>query len=359
MNEQAGLTRRAALSRAAAGGLALAAPAALAACGGDDSSGSGGSTKNGGSVDIRNQLVWLKDVEFAGYWVADARDYYRQEGVSPVFLAGGPNGPAVAATVAGGAAEIGTTGTLNVFMQAVSQGADLVMWAATYQDAPAGLLSLPKNPVRSAKDLVGKRVGGQQGNQQMLDALLRVNGLKPGSYEFVPVGFTPEPLLRGQCDAYTCYVTNQPVALAQEGIDHLALTYGQMGLPGYGNILLSTRAYVEKNHDKLVSYLRATIKGWERNARDPAYGTKLTVENYGKSLKLDSKSVQAQNVAQLKLVKSGTAAKKGLLWVDSAELEEMYQGLRAAGLKKLPPVDRIFDSSLLEEAFSGKTALLS
>src|SRR5258708_6756072 len=57
------------------------------------------------------QLLWIKNVEFGGYWVADDQGMYTQEGVAPTFLAGGP-GANPENVVAGGSADVGLTGGL-------------------------------------------------------------------------------------------------------------------------------------------------------------------------------------------------------------------------------------------------------
>ena len=66
----------------------------LAACGSDSkddsSSSSGSGSKDFGTLDY--QLSWIKNVEFAGQYIADTNGYYKDLGFSGVNLkAGGPN----------------------------------------------------------------------------------------------------------------------------------------------------------------------------------------------------------------------------------------------------------------------------
>jgi ABC-type nitrate/sulfonate/bicarbonate transport system substrate-binding protein len=174
----------------------------------------------------------------------------------------------------------------------------------------------------------------------------------------VKVGFTPDPLVQGQCDAYTCYVTNQPLSLAEKGIEHLTVTYDAMGYKAYGNILFAKRDYLEKNRDLLVGYLRATIKGWEENELDPAVGARHSVDIYGKDLGLSLDQQIAENEAQIELTKSELTDRKGLFWIDKETVAgPMYDALRASGLAELPDIDRFVDTSLLEDAYAGKTKL--
>src|SRR3954469_6110227 len=100
-------SRRRLLHTAGIAGLGLAALAALglpalAGCG------TGGSTPggDGARASVRVALGWITNVEFAGFWIADDRGYYDQEGLDVDFIPGGPNAPDPTQTLAGHGAEI-------------------------------------------------------------------------------------------------------------------------------------------------------------------------------------------------------------------------------------------------------------
>ena len=94
------LNRRAFLGRSLTAGAGMAAIAAggstfLAACGSDSSSSSSSDTTSAsGAADLGTldyQFSWIKNVEFAGQYIADQAGYYTDGGFSKVnFMAGGP-----------------------------------------------------------------------------------------------------------------------------------------------------------------------------------------------------------------------------------------------------------------------------
>jgi ABC-type nitrate/sulfonate/bicarbonate transport system substrate-binding protein len=56
----------------------------LSGCGDDDSSSPGernGSTNSRATQGLTTQLVWIKNVEFAGWWIALQDGYYDDEGI--------------------------------------------------------------------------------------------------------------------------------------------------------------------------------------------------------------------------------------------------------------------------------------
>lgn len=329
----------------------------LSACGGEESNqASAGGGKSFGTV--KTQLSWIKNVEFAGWWIALENGYFDDEGVTAEFLAGGPSAPKGEATVIGGSSDLGLDTSLIPFMSAIGSGADLVMFAAQFQINPSGLLSLADNPVNVPEDLVGKRIGVQEnsGGERIIDGIFKVNKL-PLEREYVPVGFDPSPLLEGACDVYTCYVTNQPLILEDKNIDYVVKTNDEFNQPNYANFVFGKRSYVEENHDALVGWLRATIKGWQDNRADAALGAEVSVAQ-GKALGLKLDQQTRENEAQIPLMENELTRDKGLFWISKEALEgPMYKALRAAGYNNLPDVDSIVDLSILEDAYGGQTRI--
>jgi ABC-type nitrate/sulfonate/bicarbonate transport system substrate-binding protein len=329
----------------------------LAACGDDDDS--GGDEGAAPTKRVNLGMNWGKDVEFAGYYVGIEEGFYADDGVELELISGGPNAPESVQMVASGTANIGISSDLIQIFDTIEKGTPLVMFAAKFQQSPAGLASLPDNPVRTAQDMVGKRIGGPQGDQRFFDTVLAVNGLKPGDYEFVPTGFDPEPLANGDVDALSVFVTNQPLTLEAQGVEVVAVTYAEMGLASYADILYAEQDYIESNRETLVGFLRGTVKGWETQNASPEVGAQLTIDQYGADLGLKLEDEVREAKAMIPLMQSDVTKEKGIFWMSAEELGgPMYEALRASGRENLPPVDEALDLTLIEEAYDGKTSLI-
>jgi ABC-type nitrate/sulfonate/bicarbonate transport system substrate-binding protein len=356
-DSRAGWSRRRLLRNAGLAGLGLVAgPALLAACGGGDAA-----APAAGGIPVRVALGWITNVEFAGFWIAQDRGYYRQEGLNVEFIPGGPNAPTPTATLAAGGADIGVPVALQEFLSAVNSGNDFVMYGAQFQNAPSALLSLAKKPVRTAADLVDATVLGQQSVQPYIEAAMRLAKV-PVRYKFVPVGYDPSPLLAGQGDVYTCFATNQPIMLEQkgmkEGTDFVVTTYEQLGLPQYADLLCSSRGWLTANRPTLVKFLRATVRGWQDNAADPAIAAKLAVDRFGADLGLDLAQQTRENQLQTAFTQSPFTKANGLLRVDPKELAgPMYTAFTAAGVTPLPDVAKIVDTTVLDDVYQGKASV--
>jgi ABC-type nitrate/sulfonate/bicarbonate transport system substrate-binding protein len=347
------LDRREFLKASLVLGGALAVPGGLlAACGGGGERGGGG-----GLTRIRYQLDWIKNSQFSGFYVADSEGYYAEEGLQ-VDLLPGADVASHEAVVAGGGAEIGTSSFLSRTVDAINAGSDLVVVGAGLQRSPIGLLSLPDNPIRTARDILGKRIGLQEGATAEIRLILELNGLPPDDWIEVPVGFDPSPLVEGQVDAYYAYLTNQPLILEDMGVEYVAVSFDELGWEQYGMLAITKRSYLQENRDRVVGFMRATIKGWERTVADPDLGVRLTMQ-YGKDLGLEE-DVEAKTLrAQLPFMQSELTDQKGLYWMDLDRLAgPMYEALRKGGRDRIPEPEVLTDLSVLEEVFGGKNRLL-
>jgi ABC-type nitrate/sulfonate/bicarbonate transport system substrate-binding protein len=242
-------------------------------------------------------------------------------------------------------------------VDANAKGSDFVAFAATFQQSPGGLLSLAKNPVRKPADLVKKKVGGQEGARRSVEAVLKLAGL-PVDFTWVPVGFDPQPLIEGACDVYTCYVTNQPLVLAEKNIPHVAVTYNDLGFINYGNVFFAKRQVLKEKRDLIMRYLKGTIIGWEKNLKDPNRAAQLAVTKDGVDLGLSLPQQVAENKAQNVLVEGELTKQKGLFWMDRNTVSgPVYKAQGATGRTGLPKVDEFLDLTLLRDIYGSKKSL--
>jgi ABC-type nitrate/sulfonate/bicarbonate transport system substrate-binding protein len=341
----------------------------LAACGGDDDASSATTASDGNASPNPAEVAalsigmgWISNVEYAGSWHALDAGFYAEEGIDPTYLTGGPNAPSPPVAVAAGDAQIGITPSMTVFLDAINEGNDFVVFATQYQTSPGAVLSLADAPVRTPEDLVGITFLGQEGVDILIDAVLELNGL-PNDYQFVPAGFAPDPLIEGQGDAYSCFLVNQPITLEQQGLvegeDFVVTTWAELGIPSYANLFFCERSFLESNRDEIVRFTRATIKGWELNEVDPAVGAQLAVDVYGQDLGLDLAQQTRQNELQIPLMKNGLTDASGLMRLDPDEWDgPMADAYRASGRDEMPAAATVLDLTILDEIYGEATSLL-
>jgi ABC-type nitrate/sulfonate/bicarbonate transport system substrate-binding protein len=300
-------------------------------------------------------LTWIANVEYAGLWIALGKGYFRAEGLDLKYLPGGPNAPAPLVTVAAGKAEIGYANWFP-FLDAVGKGNDFVLIGHTFPVSPLGILSLPARPIRKPDDLLGSKILAQGPTERTaVEAVLALHNL-PKNVQFVPAGFSPEPLLSKQGDGYTAFVTNQAITLETMGLvrdkDFYFVSFDELGYHTYASGLFTSRQMLQSDRARVVAFMRALARGWQDNERDPGLAPKLVLEKYGVDLGLNAKQQLRQNEIQLALTRNPNAPQKGILELDRDSLSgPMYAAARATGRVDLPAIDKIADFSVMDEVY--------
>ena len=112
------------------------------------------------------RLKWLNQAQFAGFYVAREKGFYKAEGLDVNIQPGGPDFPAVQ-MVTGGSEQFGVTGADQILI-ARSKGVPVVALAVIYRRNPFVLFSLAKSGIKTPKDYVGKNVGVKIGGNEEL-----------------------------------------------------------------------------------------------------------------------------------------------------------------------------------------------
>jgi NitT/TauT family transport system substrate-binding protein len=209
---------------------------------------------------INLQLGWLSSGNQIGEVCAKAMGFYDAEGIDLKIQAGGPNIDGVA-VVAAGRFEAGQVSSSPSLMLAASQDIPIRCFATGAQEHPYTFFSLKKKPVHEAKDLVGKKVGIQATGVILLKALLAKNNIPEKEVEIVTIGADMSPMLTGQVDVVTGWLTNT-TALKVLGPDRIDLRLWDTGVKLYALPYYATVDTIKTKGDLLAKFLRATGKGW-------------------------------------------------------------------------------------------------
>jgi ABC-type nitrate/sulfonate/bicarbonate transport system substrate-binding protein len=298
-------------------------------------------------------LGWVPDVEYADLWVACEKGYFEREGLRLKIWPGGPNAPQPVVEVAARQAHLGDAEWLPL-LDAVMRGNDYAIIGSVFPVHPAGLISLPRRPVRTVAELSGARFLIQGPSERTtIEATFRLNHLAP-DYQLIPVGFSPEALLNGAGDAYYCFVTNQPLILEglgmRKGIDFYVTPIVDFGYKVPSTLIFTEHETLRTRRHDLVSFLKGRLEGMIENKKDPAYAASIAVNKYGADLGLDLYQETRTNQLQIPLYQ--TPGSRGPYWISNDDLmNHMYPAAYASGRRNLPDPSRLMDMTLLEDVY--------
>jgi ABC-type nitrate/sulfonate/bicarbonate transport system substrate-binding protein len=326
-------------------GAALSGAAALsvAACGAAAPASGGAKTMESASL----RLTWIKNTEFAGFFVAQDKGYYKDEGIDLTINPSAQSLPEVQA-ITTKADLLGLSGSTTL-MLARAQGIPVKAFGALFQKGPGCFLWLEKSGIKGIKDFKGKKVGGLQTAKVSTDAILGLNGMKPEDITFVPVGFEVTPLLTGQVDVLAGLVTNQVILLEQQGEKVGYAPYNDLGFVSYWNTPFALEETLKNKKDLLVAWLRASARGWDYALKNPDEVAKLVVSKYGEGLDLTNQTLELKR--ETGLIKTDTTAQKGLFWMDRAVWQQAHDALykQTKQLEKALNLDDVYTMDILNK----------
>lgn len=315
---------------------------------GCSSSGSGKLTK------VTLQLKWLPQSQFMGYYIAQEKGYYKDQGLDVTILPGGSD-IIPEQQVNNGVANIGVTWTSSL-MKYQEKGWGLTEIAQVFQKSAMLLVSKKSSNINSVADLKGKKVASWfGGNEYELYALLGKNGLnKDKDLKLVQQDFTMNQLISGQVDAAQAMTYNEYGLLLENGLKDSDLNVINMNDEGVAMMednLFVNSSWASKNKETVVKFLKASIKGWQTACNDPdAAGTSVYQKN--KSVSLTHQKFMAEQVAKLVIPDGFDKSKIG--YMDTTALQQTADlGLKYGLLTKAADVSKSVDTSYWKEA-TGK-----
>ena len=165
------------------------------------------------------QLKHRHQFQFAGYYAALEKGFYREAGLDVVIREGSARGDAERAVVTG-QAEFGV-GASNLLLARLA-GRPVVVLGVVFQHSPYVLLVRSQGGAHDLKNVRGKRVmlgslTDEMGQADELIAYLKKEGVPTSSFVRVEHSYDPEDLIEGKVDAMSAYVTNEPDVLDRAG----------------------------------------------------------------------------------------------------------------------------------------------
>src|SRR6187200_548718 len=160
---------------------------------------------------IRLQLQWFPQAQFAGYFAALEKGYYREEGFDVTIIPGAVE-IVPATVVAGGQAEFGISWVPRMLAPRES-GADPVVIGQVFQRSPTLQVSFKDKGITTPEQLKGKKVGSWGfGNESELYAGLVKAGLDPANPDDVSIvqqQFDMVAFVAGEIDAAQAMIYNE------------------------------------------------------------------------------------------------------------------------------------------------------
>lgn len=209
---------------------------------------------------VRLQLKWYHQFQFAGYYAALEKGFYRDVGLNVEIMENDVNRSPVEVLLAGDA-EFAVS-SAGVLLQR-AENKPVVALAAIMQHSPLALLVLKSSGIKQPADLAGKRIMlGEGETAAEVIAMLRKAGVQEGDYQVQSPSYNPQDLIDGKTDALFAYVSNEGYYLDQQGIVYRYLSPSRFGVDFYSDLLVTSEAEAANHTQRVERFRAASMKGW-------------------------------------------------------------------------------------------------
>lgn len=282
--------------------------------------------------DVSLQLKWVTQAQFAGYYVALDKGFYSDEDLNVTIKPGGPD-IAPAQVIAGGGADV-VLDWMPSALASREKGLDLVNIAQPFKTSGMMLTCRKDAGISSPADFAGKTLGVWFfGNEYPFLSWMSKLGLKTdgsdGGVKVLKQGFNVDPILQGQAACVSTMTYNEYWQIIDAGLtadDLVVFKYEDQGVATLedGMYVLGENLKDAAFKDKMVRFVRASMKGWKYAEANPDEAAGIVLDNDASGAQTEEHQKRMmREIAKL------TAGSNGSL--DPADFQRTVDSLMSGG----------------------------
>ncbi len=233
------------------------------------------------------QLKWVTQAQFAGYYVAKDKGFYKEEGLDVTIKPGGPD-VAPEQVLAGGGADV-VVDWMPAALAAREKGAAMVNIAQPFKHSGLELTCLASTGIKTPADLKNRTLGVWfYGNEYPFLNWMGKLGLKtdgsPGGVKVLKQGFNVDPLIQKQADCISTMTYNEYWQVIDAGYKPEQLVVFKYEDQGVATLEDGLYAMEDKLKDpaftdKMARFVRASKKGWAWARANTGDAVKIVLDN--------------------------------------------------------------------------------
>ncbi len=255
--------------------------------------------KNGSLEKVTLQLQWKHQFEFAGFYAAKEKGFYKDVGLDVSFVEFDKTKNIVNEVVEG-KAQYGVS--YSSIIADYLNGKDLILLANFLKQSP--LVLVTQENIKTLADLKGKKVMGLDDSIDNITLLTMLNkfGIQTSDFETVPASFNLNDFIHKKVDAMSVFTTNELYDLNQKGIKYTLFDPVVYGSKYYDVNLFTSQKEYSAHPKRVQNFKNASIKGWEYALKHQEEIVTLILKKYN-TLNKSRKALlfEAKQIEQLML----------------------------------------------------------
>gem|GEM_PF-2485279 len=296
------------------------------------------------------QFHWKDQFEFAGYYMAKEKGFYKDAGLDVAFKSY-KNGINITKEVTSGNVTYGIGG--SDLLVDIANGSNIFLITSIFQSSPLVLLTTKKSGIKSIKDFKNKKVmlTPDTLNSVTYNAMIKKENISFNDMHVIKHSFDVNDLISGEVDLFQSYITNEPFSLKKAGIEPIVFDPKDYGFDFYSDILFTSKNEIDAHKQRAIRFKEASLKGWSYAFEHIQESVDVILKKYNSQ----NRTREALLYEALESKKLAYDKKKSLGQISENKIQRMYDAYNIMNLISTP---KDIKQYLLSEV-NNKTVLLT
>ncbi len=262
------------------------------------------------------QLKWVTQAQFAGYYVAKEKGFYKEAGLDVTINPGGPD-IAPPQVIAGGGADV-IVDWMPSALASREKGVPLVNIAQPFKASGMMLTCRAETGIKTPADLKDRTLGVWfSGNEYPFLSWMAKLGYKtdgsPGGVKVLKQGFNVDPLIQKQADCVSTMTYNEYWQVIDAGFKPEQLVVFKYEDQGVATLEDGLYVVESKLKDpafvaRMAKFVKASMKGWDYARKNVDEAAKIVLDNDASGAQKEAHQKRMMGEIAKLLETSGTGA---------------------------------------------------
>jgi NitT/TauT family transport system substrate-binding protein len=312
----------------------------------------GGETRiaqaTGTPAEVNVRFTWKLKGEYAPLFVAQDKGYYSAAGLT-VRLNEGSGAKTALRQLAAGQEQVVWGPVVNA-AQAVAAGVPVKVIAIYQPKVPIGLIAHPDTPLRTPKDLEGKKLGYSIGETvaDLMDPFFRLHKVDKSKVQLIQMdgGARVTQFMARRIDTISVFTNNDlPELEKKAGVKFNLLRFADFGLSVPGAGFMTSEQQLKERPDVLRRLIQATNRGFEDARKNPEEAAAIMLKAFKVPIDRDVLVQQVRATVEAATAPPG----RPLGW----QTEDLWKSaldllVESGSIKEKRPLNEYYTNTLLE-----------
>ncbi len=290
------------------------------------------------------QLSWLNQFQFAGYYMAKEKGYYKELGLD-VEIIPYKMGMDLPSMISNKNVDF-AIGRENIILERANKHEDLTLLYATFQTSPLMLLTKQSSGINTISDFKDKKIMStiEDSDEASLKAMISSENVDIKTLNFIEHTHNINDLIDDKIDVLSAYISKTPFTLKAKKIKYKIFDPKDHGFDMYSDFLYTNIKLINTDINMVENFKKASIRGW-----------RYAYSNINDSVDLILKKYNSQNLSSEELIFEAKELKKLSFYdsnsfgdINKIKIQRMFDLYKLMGLvkKQINYKDFIFEKSL-------------